>query len=230
MRPQMHIQHETGNTNFGANAAMHLRYLQDGAPDECGRPQRLGYHLTVDRHECIQMIPLNEVAWHGGDRGGPCNMTGIACELTVEENNRYKVEARRNAEHVAAAVMTAMRLTRLEQHHFCTGKDCPHFIRAENYWPVFTRNVRALMEGGGTGLTFKDLPAWLSEQALRAAFPLADPQGSVTRAVLAWAGETGKTPWFIEKIDYADGKNVWRFEDVTFFNDGEAVWREGQPA
>jgi hypothetical protein len=176
------------------------------------------------------MIPLNEVAWHGADGAGPCNMRGIACELTVEENNRFKVEARRNAELVAAAVMTAMNITRLEQHFFCSGKNCPQFIRNDSYWPMFTANVRAVMDGQGTTPAFENLPEWLPEGALRAAFPHADPQGSVTRAVIAWAGVTGKTPWFIEKVDFGSGKNAWRFEGVTFFNDGEVVWREGQSA
>ena len=230
MTPQMYIQHETANTKPGANAAMHLDYLQRGAPDDNGVKQQLGYHLTVDRHECIQMIPLNEITWHGGDGAGQCNMRGIACELTVEDDNRFKVEARRNAEQVAAAVMLAMNLTRLEQHNFCSGKECPHFIRAEGYWPTFTANVRARLSGEGSAPEFTDLPQWLPEAALRAAFPLANPQGSVTRAVIAWASETGKTPWFIEKIDIGATRNVWRFEGVTFFSEGEEVWREGQPS
>lgn len=142
MDPDRYIQHETGNPNPGANAEMHRQYLVNGAEG-----QQLGYHLTVDKDECIQMIPLNEVAWHGGDGSGVCNYGGIACELTVEDNNRHKVPARSNAEKVAAAVMQAMSLTILEQHNVCWGKDCPHYIRKDGYWPTFVANVNARRAG-----------------------------------------------------------------------------------
>lgn len=143
MTPALYVQHETGNPSPGADAEMHLRYLQNGAEG-----QQLGYHLTVDQDECIQMIPLDEIAWHGGDGGGPCNMTGIACELCVQDNNKHKVKARENAEKVAAAVMLAKNLTRIEQHNWCSGKNCPAYIRQDGYWPTFVQRVNALRAGG----------------------------------------------------------------------------------
>ena len=72
------------------------------------------------------------------------------------------------------------------------------------------------------------LPVWLPADGLRAAFPLADPRGVVTRALLAWIVREGRMPWFIEKRDLGDGRNVWRFDLVTLFNDGARVWLEGE--
>lgn len=78
--------------------------------------------------------------------------------------------------------------------------------------------------------TYQGLPAWLTPGALEAAFPLADPRGAVTREAISWAAETGRTPWFVGKIDLGNGRNIWKFEDVTLFNDGAKVWREGKAA
>lgn len=77
---------------------------------------------------------------------------------------------------------------------------------------------------------YQGLPAWLTPAALEAAFPLADPTGVVTKAVIAWAADTGKTPWFVGKTDLANNRNAWRFTDVTLFNDGSKVWQEGEAA
>jgi len=165
MTPKKFIQHETDNTNPGMGAAAHLRFLQNGARDDNGNPQQLGFHFAVDDVEVIQMIPLNEATWHGGDGGqGLCNLQTVACELCVEDNNVNKVQARKNAEEVAAAVMTAMGIHEIEQHSWCCANaglgagsgchtNCPRFIRADNYWPTFLVNTQKWLNSGGTGTT-----------------------------------------------------------------------------
>ena len=77
---------------------------------------------------------------------------------------------------------------------------------------------------------FPALPTWLPEAALRAAFPLADPAGAVTRRVIELAASSGVLPWFVTKVDLAPGANLWRFDRFTLLNDGHRVWREGEPA
>jgi hypothetical protein len=77
---------------------------------------------------------------------------------------------------------------------------------------------------------FPGLPPWLPADALRAAFPLADPQGVATRALIAWIGENERLPWFVEKRDLGAGRNLWRFDCLTLFNDGPRVWMEGEAA
>jgi hypothetical protein len=74
---------------------------------------------------------------------------------------------------------------------------------------------------------FAGLPSWLPAAALRAAFPLADPAGVVTRQVVEIAASSGLLPWFIAKVDLAPGANLWRFDRFTLLNDGHRVWREG---
>lgn len=74
------------------------------------------------------------------------------------------------------------------------------------------------------------LPDWLPADALRAAFPLADPHGVVTKRLIAWIAAEGELPYWVEKIDLGSGRNIWRFDRVTLFNDGGRVWIEGEAA
>lgn len=93
--------------------------------------------------------------------------------------------------------------------------------------------VSSLLAGGPelpNTPAYQGLPAWLTPAALEAAFELADPTGVVTRAIIAWAAETGRTPWFEGKTDLGNNRNIWKFEDVTLFNEGSKVWREGKAA
>lgn len=75
---------------------------------------------------------------------------------------------------------------------------------------------------------FAGLPAWLPAAALRAAFPLADPAGVVTRKVIEIAASSGVLPWFVAKVDLAPGANLWRFDRFTLLNDGPRAWQEGE--
>jgi murein DD-endopeptidase MepM/ murein hydrolase activator NlpD len=139
MTPDRYVQHDTGNRNRGANAAMHLRYLQNGAEG-----QQLGYHFTVDDREAYQMIPVNEITWHGGDSGGPCNMRGVSCELCINSDIDIP-KSRENAAILAAEVSNAMTLT-LHKHQDCAGKLCPQDMLNAGMWPWFEDRVSALRQ------------------------------------------------------------------------------------
>jgi hypothetical protein len=151
MVPDRYVQHETDDLH--STAADEAQYLLNGAE---GR--QASWHFTVDDTQVIQSLPLNEVAWHGGDGSGACNFGGIACELCVNMHGdtARMAKARANAEKVAAAAMLAMHLTKLVQHSDCCAavgnpsgchSGCPRYIREEGYWPTFTHNVQSLMSG-----------------------------------------------------------------------------------
>lgn len=209
MTPDRYIQHETGNPNVGADAAMHLRYLQNGAPNNSGVAQSLGYHFTVDQNEIIQMIPLDEITWHGGDGAGVCNYKGVSCELCVQDNNKYKVKARENAEKLAAAVMQAMGITILERHGDCCVRigspagchiNCPEYMGKENYWPTFVRNVNTYRSGSA-----------ISEPPTTYANPIAPPDWDGTDKVI-----NGITFWALQRSYKAiEETPVYQYADVT---------------
>mgnify|MGYP001199601736 CR=1 FL=1 len=152
MTPDRYVQHDTGNRNVGANAVMHKNYLHQGAPDNYGNSQQLSYHFTVDDHEAWQMIPVNEVSWHGGDGDGPCNMRGISCELCINADIN-EAKSRENAEILAAELMNALGLEVLWGHTDCCANvgnppgchsGCPTDMITDGYWPQFKRRVTAL--------------------------------------------------------------------------------------
>lgn len=151
MTPNRYVQHETDDLR--ASAAGEARYLLAGAE---GR--QASWHFTVDDTECVQSLPLDEVAWHGGDGAGTCNYHGIACELCVNMvgDPARMAKARQNAEKVAAAAMMATNVTTIVQHSDCCAaignpagchSGCPKYIRQEGYWPTFVSHVNALRAG-----------------------------------------------------------------------------------
>ena len=167
MTPASWVQHETGNTRPGANADAERRYLEQGAPDSSGRSQLLSYHFTVDDTKAIQLLPVDEVAWHGGDGAGPCNFSGIACELCVGSTVNW-AKARINAAKLAAAITKALGNIPVRQHNSCSGKDCPHFMRSDGYWSTFTTNVERFKGGEKPAPPTEayakpDIPDWLIE-------------------------------------------------------------------
>lgn len=127
MRPDRFIQHETGNPNPGANAFMHMQYLHNGAEG-----QQLSYHFTVDDEVAYQMLPVDEVAWHGGDGAGPCNFKGLSCELCIEHpvGSPQDTRAQENAAILCAELMNALGIESLKPHIECIGTDhhCPDRI------------------------------------------------------------------------------------------------------
>jgi hypothetical protein len=143
MSPDRYVQHDTGNRNVGANARAHVTYLEQGAPDRWGNSQQLSYHFTVDDKEAWQMIPVNEVAWHGGDGAGPCNMRGISCELCINADIN-EPKSRENAAILAAEVMNALGVESLKKHQDCSGKHCPGDMLNDGFWPTFVQRVSSL--------------------------------------------------------------------------------------
>lgn len=166
MTPDRFIVHETDNQSTGANAAMHLRWLQQGAPDDYGRSQVLSFHLVVDENEVVQMLPFDEIAWHGGDgSNGVCNTRGLSIEITVANKNADKAKVRANAEEVVAAAMLAKNLTTLERHGECCARignpagchtRCPATMQEDGYWPTFKAHVDSWRFGSTPAIQYPD--------------------------------------------------------------------------
>lgn len=152
--PGFWVQHETGNPSKGADAAMHARWLANGAGGAT-----LSFHFAVDDKVIYQMIPVDEVTWQAADGSGPGNMSGVSCELCI--NAGIDVAAsRRNAEALAAGVMGALGLdvSRLKRHWDFNGAlpasqrhHCPDRMMSEGYWPTFVANVGKLLKPATPG-------------------------------------------------------------------------------
>jgi len=154
--PGYWVQHETANTNAGADADMHATYMFNGCPDANGNPTQTSWHFSVDDHHIIQHIPINEVTWQAADGGGPGNMSGVSCEMCVNSDGNES-QARHNTEALCAAICKALGLSidRVKRHYDFNAADpnrhhCPDHMMSSGYWPTFVSNVNKLITGGTT--------------------------------------------------------------------------------
>ena len=136
-------QHETGNSNVGANAEVHSRYIK-GAD---ARSRSVSWHFTVDDTQIIQHLPTNEVAWHAGPNG---NSQSIGIELCVNSDGDFQ-KAKANAAWLVKRLMNNLNipLSRVVTHKHWTGKNCP--ARLLNEWDDFKRLIETVQSGPQTG-------------------------------------------------------------------------------
>ncbi len=138
MAPQYITVHNTGNSNKGANAAAHSRYLHGGAGGSTG------WHYVVDDHAAIQNIPADEVAYHAGDGGnGPGNSTSIGIEICENEDGDLE-KAISNAVFLIRQLMEQydMPLENIVPHRKWNGKYCPRKILPR--WEAFVKLVAGI--------------------------------------------------------------------------------------
>ena len=138
--------HNTANTNSGAGAENHGKYLQSG-----GKSNTVSWHYAVDDKMIVRCIPENECAWHAGDGGkGTGNRHSLAIEIC--ENPESDLEtATNNAAELTASLMEkyGIPLDHVVQHNHWNGKDCPRRIRkGEPYsWDTFLSRVQGHLTG-----------------------------------------------------------------------------------
>lgn len=133
--------HETGNFNKGATASMHTKYFQNL---ENADETYLGAHIFVDEDEILQVLPLNEVAYHAGDSEG--NNTSIGIEMAVNGD----VEAtRENTKKLGIAYLLAYPDTLFYRHYDWNEKWCPYLLmnEGEKAWDDFVADIRSRAKG-----------------------------------------------------------------------------------
>lgn len=129
--------HETANTNKGANADMHKRWLHSGAGGSY-----VGFNFVVDDKKITQLTPLNEWTWAAGTPAG--NRTSWHIESCVNSDGDI-TKTRRNTAALAGAILAAQgwAIAAMVQHHVWYGKDCPYQLRRNNLWPQFVNQAAA---------------------------------------------------------------------------------------
>jgi hypothetical protein len=123
--------HETSNTNVGANAEMHRRFVQGG-----GGRDGVSFHWVVDDAEAIHLLTDAEVGWHAGDgRDGPGNRQSLAIETCVNQDGDW-ARTRRNLTILVATLMHrhGIPLANVVQHSRWSGKNCPLVMRRDGLW------------------------------------------------------------------------------------------------
>lgn len=122
MVPEYVTVHNASNFSENANASWHAYQFS-----VLTRNPLTTYHFVVDEQEAILLQPLNEVAYHAGDRFLHGNGASIAIEICDYQNGKYYAQAERNGAKLAATILYQFGLPkdRLRFHKDWNGKDCP---------------------------------------------------------------------------------------------------------
>jgi N-acetylmuramoyl-L-alanine amidase len=91
-------------------------------------------HFVIKNDQCINCIPVSEVAWHCGDAKG--NRSSIGIEVIP-----MNVEGEFSADSIDTLKQVLMHLPRVDllRHYDWTGKDCPLYYTplsegGEDHW------------------------------------------------------------------------------------------------
>lgn len=103
------------------------------------------FHIVIDDKEAIEVIPLNEVAWHAGDgsRSSSGNLTSIGIEIC--ESGNYE-QTLRHASLLVAGMLQERNwgTDRLRRHYDWSGKNCPRIMNADGKWTAWKNFVASV--------------------------------------------------------------------------------------
>ena len=115
--------HETGNTNKGANALNHAKYINNGSS--------VTWHYTVDDKQVIQHYKDSVQCWHSGDGRGDGNLNSIGIEMCVNSDGDFNKTILNTIELVKHLMNKHnIPIENVVQHNKWSGKDCPANIRS----------------------------------------------------------------------------------------------------
>lgn len=129
--------HETDNTDAGADAERHAKYLAENI-DAAKRP--VSWHFTVDDTKIVQHLPTNEMGYHAGNSAG--NQQSIGIEICVNSDGNFE-QAVKNAIWLVKKLMNdhGIPVSRIVPHRHWTGKNCPR-----NLLPRWQEFISAVQE------------------------------------------------------------------------------------
>lgn len=113
------------------------------------------YHIVIDAKEAIEVLPLNEVAWHAGDGSSAAsgNRTSIGIEICERDvaAGEY-AQALTNAVELIANMLLERNwgVDRLRRHYDWSGKNCPRLMNKDGKWTgwqQFVQQIDARLRG-----------------------------------------------------------------------------------
>jgi N-acetylmuramoyl-L-alanine amidase CwlA len=132
--------HNTANSNEGADADAHSRFVRNkGYYDWKGKKRWVSWHFTVDDTEIIKQLPLNEAAYHAG-KG---NSVSIAIEQCMHQGIDTGAADERLCQLVAALCEAhSIPTSKIVPHKHWTGKNCPVLLLKK--WDQIINRVKTL--------------------------------------------------------------------------------------
>ena len=153
--------HNTGNYNAAADAHAHARYQYTGSG---GRTA--SWHYTADAGEVWQSFEDTSECWHTGTARGNAESLGV--EICVCSREDFP-KACENAAALTAVLLARHKLdmTRVRQHHFWSGKNCPAELRS-GAWGVTWDDFLGLVhrKARETSAALEEAVALLHEQGV----------------------------------------------------------------
>ena len=151
MIPHYITVHDTANTQSGADAAAHARYLKG----DTAASIPASWHFTVDDRVIYQHLPLDENGWHAGDgTNGTGNRKSIAIEICVNRDGDL-AKAEKNAAWLTAKLLKdfGLSISAVVQHNRWSGKNCPRVLRSrKGGWEGFLSQIESYLKAGDSKL------------------------------------------------------------------------------
>lgn len=144
------VYHYTANP--GASAEAHFNYLQGLAkqnPNDNTADRYASAELFVDRDSAVEYIPLEEEAFHAGNRW--YNRCAIGVELCIEPDGSFHPDTIKRAIQIGAYLCTKYDIDPIKgqiRHYDVTGKICPKpWVEKPGLFQQFKRDVASAMKG-----------------------------------------------------------------------------------
>lgn len=140
IKPEYIVIHETDNTDKGANADAHFKYW------DTNENANSSVHFVVDDSKILQLLELNQRAWHVGDNKGHSNITNsnsIGIEICVNCDGDY-LKARQNCIELVKYLLSATGLSadKVVRHYDASGKHCPRkMMDNPQLWADFKKAI-----------------------------------------------------------------------------------------
>jgi len=136
--------HNTGNP--GSTAANERSWLTN--PENT---RTASFQIVVDAKEAIEVVPLDEVAWHAGDGSGAKsgNRTSIGIEICEKDTTLGEyAQALSNAIDLTAKLLheRGWGVDRLRRHYDWSGKNCPRLMNIDGKWTGWYQFVQRVAE------------------------------------------------------------------------------------
>lgn len=166
MNPTTLTIHNTGNP--ASSAANERSWLTSS-----GNKRTASYHIVVDEHQTIEVLPLNEAAWHAGDGSGVYSGNRTSIGIEICESGDYAKTVSRAVELVAKMLKERdWGVDRLRRHYDWSKKICPRRMYDGGSWAGWTEFVervkKAMKPTGKTPFVDVEFGRW-SEGAIKAA-------------------------------------------------------------
>jgi N-acetylmuramoyl-L-alanine amidase CwlA len=199
LKLQAIVVHYTANN--GGDADMHFNYFNNGAGGRYA-----GAHIFVDRHKALEIIPLDEVAYHANERtpllsnlrastsyypGGNANLLTIGIEMCLESDGSFHpdtIERTRLVIKHLQSKYSQLRDTenRVIRHYDVTGKNCPApFVKNHAKWKEFLRSINEPIKESVSVADVNKVSPWAEsnwkEATRNGYFDGKNPRANITR-------------------------------------------------